>query len=527
MPVYNGEKYFRFAIDSLLEQDYADFELVISDNASTDATGEICQEFAARDRRIRYYRNQTNIGATGNYNRVFELARGQLFKWATHDDLHLPGCLSRCVEVLDRAPSNVVLVAPRTEIIDENGRRTGQLTESLHTSRWLPHQRVADVLRNVAWATAQFGLFRSEALRKTRLLGPFLASDWVLLSELAILGEIWEIPEILFQRRLHPEVSTFANKTHAELAEWFDTSRKPRKRQRFPRIKLALQPRIKVLWEYGRSIARMPMPARERFLCFLTAFSIWFSRESRRLSAEYSSRVWDKSVRALVGSLRNKAREHDTVRRNICFFGHFSSSNFGNQMTLQILLHHLRQRLPKATFTCISVGPEALRATQEIETVTIYRTFVKTSTPLTRLTRWLRKIFVELPSEPWRWFDAFRTLKSADALIIPGTGSLTDAYGLFEWGPYNLFRWSLVAKLCGCKILFVSVGVGPIYTTLGRCFVRSALFMADFRSYGDHASLAYLKGIGFPTNGDRVYPDLALSLPEILGSIFQASTGSN
>src|ERR1700737_2789384 len=86
LPVYNGERYLRFAIDSLLEQDYINFELIISDNASTDATQAICQEFADKDPRVRYYRNQTNLGASGNYDRVFELARGDLFKWAAHDD---------------------------------------------------------------------------------------------------------------------------------------------------------------------------------------------------------------------------------------------------------------------------------------------------------------------------------------------------------------------------------------------------------------------------------------------------------
>jgi polysaccharide pyruvyl transferase WcaK-like protein len=102
-------------------------------------------------------------------------------------------------------------------------------------------------------------------------------------------------------------------------------------------------------------------------------------------------------------------------------------------------------------------------------------------------------------------------------LIIPGTGLLTDAEGLSGWGPwpYNLFRWSLMAKLRGCEVLFVSVGVGPIYSTLGRYLVKSALSLADFRSYRDNASMAYLKGIGFRPNSDRVYPDLAFSLPEI------------
>ena len=105
-------------------------------------------------------------------------------------------------------------------------------------------------------------------------------------------------------------------------------------------------------------------------------------------------------------------------------------------------------------------------------------------------------------------------LRRTDMLIIPGTGLLTDAYGLLSWGPYNMFKWSLIAKVCRCKLLFVSVGAGPIYGTLGRCFVKSALSLADFRSYRDNSTMQYLKGIGFRADNDRVYPDLVFSLPE-------------
>ena len=99
-------------------------------------------------------------------------------------------------------------------------------------------------------------------------------------------------------------------------------------------------------------------------------------------------------------------------------------------------------------------------------------------------------------------------------LIVPGTGLLTDAYGLLGWGPYNVLKWSLMAKVCHCKLLFVSVGAGPIYGALGKWFVKSALSLADFRSYRDNSTMQYLKGIGFRADNDRIYPDLAFSLPE-------------
>jgi len=203
-------------------------------------------------------------------------------------------------------------------------------------------------------------------------------------------------------------------------------------------------------------------------------------------------------------------------RKKICFFGHFGSPNFGNEITLQTVLHHVRCLLPETEIVCICTGPEALAATQKIETVPISRDFVKRGKLRPRLARLLRKVFIRLPSELWHCLEALKTLKSADAFIIPGTGLLTDAYGLTGWGPYNLFKWSLIARMCRCKVLFVSVGAGPVYSALGKYFVKSALSWADFRSYRDNASLEYLKSIGFPVNGDRLYPDLVFSLPEAM-----------
>ncbi|HUA38722.1 MAG TPA: polysaccharide pyruvyl transferase family protein [Candidatus Sulfopaludibacter sp.] len=203
-------------------------------------------------------------------------------------------------------------------------------------------------------------------------------------------------------------------------------------------------------------------------------------------------------------------------RKRICFFGHFGSPNFGNEITLQTILHHLRFRLPEAEVACICTGPETLAATQKIKTVPISRTLIKRGNFRTRFGLLLRRVFIGAPSELCRWLDAFKALKKADVLIIPGTGLLTDAYGLLNWGPYNLFKWSVAAKLRRCKLVFVSVGAGPLYGVLGRYFVKSALSLADFRSYRDRASLNYLQSVGISTNGDPVYPDLVFGLPEAM-----------
>jgi polysaccharide pyruvyl transferase WcaK-like protein len=206
--------------------------------------------------------------------------------------------------------------------------------------------------------------------------------------------------------------------------------------------------------------------------------------------------------------------KREVKRKKIAFFGHFDSTNFGNESTLQAILYHLRRFQPDAEVTCICTGPEATAATHHIEAIPLSETFVKSWIPRNPAMRVIRKVCIGLPSEPYRWVKRFMMLRSTDMLIIPGTGLLTDAYGLFGWGPYNLLKWSLIAKVCRCKLLFVSIGAGPIYGFLGRCFVRAILSLADFRSYRDNSTMQYLKGIGFRADNDRIYPDLAFSLPE-------------
>jgi glycosyltransferase involved in cell wall biosynthesis len=277
LPVYNGENYLRPALDSILQQDYTDFELIISDNASQDTTEQICREYAAKDPRIRYYRNEKNIGASGNFNRLVELARGEFFKWATHDDVHLPGFVRRCVEVIEHSPATVALVTPRAEVIDEHGSILNMDVESLDARHLQPHQRVEYVIRNVRWATALFGLIRTNVLKKTRLVQPYYASDNVLLVEIALLGQILELPEALFQRRYHASISTNAHKSWRDLQVWFNPSQKGIKRFAPPAIRLAL--------EVIQRIMLAPLPLWERFLCGFAFVKAWIPKEGRRLYA--------------------------------------------------------------------------------------------------------------------------------------------------------------------------------------------------------------------------------------------------
>jgi polysaccharide pyruvyl transferase WcaK-like protein len=232
-----------------------------------------------------------------------------------------------------------------------------------------------------------------------------------------------------------------------------------------------------------------------------------------RISGCVTMAVQEEHLRAGLSEL-GSSTVVGSKRKTVSFFGHFGPGNFGNEGTLQAILYHLHRFLPDAKVRCICTDPEATTAMHNIAAVPISSAIVKLWTPRNPLARMLRRISIGVPSELYRWLKALMTLTGTDVLIIPGTGLLTDAYGLAGWGPYNMFKWSLIAKLCRCKVLFVSVGAGPLYSVLSRLFVKSALSLADFRSYRDKSTVRYLESIGFRTNNDRVFPDLAFSLPE-------------
>ena len=199
--------------------------------------------------------------------------------------------------------------------------------------------------------------------------------------------------------------------------------------------------------------------------------------------------------------------------KRIVVFGHFDGTNFGNEATLQAALYNLRRIQPDAEVTCICTGPKITSATYHIRAIPIARRYLKFWAPRDPLSKLVRKVCLAI-AEPIRWAESIAALWGADMFIVPGTGLLTDAYGLWGWGPYSLLRWSVIAKICRCRLAFISVGAGPFHGTIGRFCVRSFLSLADFRSYRDEASRFCLQDIGFSADGDRVFPDLAFSLPK-------------
>jgi len=242
LPVFNGENFLALALESLLGQTYGDFEIIVSDNASTDATEDIARSFVRHDDRMRYYRNDRNLGANPNYNRTFALARGEYFRWHAHDDICDPKYLECAVDILGSDPS-VSLVHCRTRYIDRNGDplvalRDGYLDPDGFVERLVQDEGAATLLESPRAAVRfdavvnrlsvffdVFGLARTTDVRRTMLMRAFYGTDKVFLAEMALKGRLIRLDEELFHRRCHPAAST-RSAGFASLAGWSDSSRR-------------------------------------------------------------------------------------------------------------------------------------------------------------------------------------------------------------------------------------------------------------------------------------------------------------
>ena len=277
LPVYNAEKYMRHALDAILSQTFEDFELIICDNASTDSTAGICASYALADNRIRFYRNDRNLGAAENFNRVFSFARADYFKWIAYDDICLPEFLEKCVEVLDRDPQ-VALCYPKTLLIDADGKEIMKYEDRLHMMQGDPHDRLRHFLTKVNLANAVFGVIRTSVLRETGLLGKYFGADYILLMEICLRGKFFEVPEHLFLRRDHEKNSRRLPKK--EIAVWWDTSRKT--------VYKYIQSRL--VSEQFLAINRSGLLWFEKGLCF-AQIGRWILRQWRAKGGRYKANL--------------------------------------------------------------------------------------------------------------------------------------------------------------------------------------------------------------------------------------------
>ena len=264
VPVYNGERYLGAALDAIARQTFTDFEVVICDNASTDGTAAIARQFVQQDSRFRYHRNEENIGAARNFNRTFELARGQYFKWAAADDLIARDYLQKTVPVLDADP-DVALCYTGVRVIDDAGRVVGEHLVALqHTASPSPSQRFGEFIRRSPTCFQVFGLFRAAVLGHTPLIASHVGSDKTLIAEISLRGKMVYLPEPLFFSRQHGGRSV--KLPREKLAAWYD-----------PRSGRSRTPTWRKWRETFGAVRRAPLPPGERAKSYWQAFLWAFS----------------------------------------------------------------------------------------------------------------------------------------------------------------------------------------------------------------------------------------------------------
>ena len=270
MPVYNGASVLKPTLDSLLSQTYGDFELIISDNGSTDQTETICRDYAARDQRISYVRQPINRGSVWNFNEVFRLARSEYFRWCACDDLCGPTLLARCVELLDTRP-DVVWCHCRSMHIDRYGRPLhGALTREISYigdgdgrpgTATRAAERASDRFRAVLLGRDgcidSFALMRSRVVRQTALLLPYFGAEKVFIAELALRGRYAEVPQTLFFVRIHPQAAGAVT-----------TARQQRQLVNPLSAKRLQFVRLKLLGGYVAAVRRSPLAPAERMQCY-------------------------------------------------------------------------------------------------------------------------------------------------------------------------------------------------------------------------------------------------------------------
>jgi len=272
MPVWNGEQFVSEAIESILGQTYGDLELVISDNASTDGTAEICSAYAKQDRRIRYIRQEKNIGAAPNHHEVFRRSSGQYFKWACHDDVLAREFIEECVRVLD-ADEAAVVCCPSTVLINEDGSRVsysshdngmvdnyGNVWRFGDNPRLMspdPADRFTAVLCNIDWCFEIYGLIRRSALERVSIMPSYYGGDKVVLAELSFTGRYHLLEAPLFYRRCHPSQSS-SPQTSRYRAMWISGQRGQ-----------MLPPQVMLTAAYMRAVLWAKLTLAQRCRCFL------------------------------------------------------------------------------------------------------------------------------------------------------------------------------------------------------------------------------------------------------------------
>jgi glycosyltransferase involved in cell wall biosynthesis len=276
LPIFNAEHYLEQSLNSILSQTYMNFELIISDNASTDASQAICRRYAANDARVRYRRNSRNHGPTFNFRQVVQLSSGEYFLWAAHDDKFAPNYVARCVEILQQHP-DVVLCYSKAIEIDEQGKALARTEQTLAANSPYPHQRFRELIRMDHNCESMFGVIRADVLKRTSIHGDFPDSDRCMLAEVALYGRFYQLPDYLFFHREHAE----------QVTKQFPSRQERMARLNPDRRFLLVFPHFRQFREYIFAIHRTPLNWRERLRCYFQMLR-WVRNNAGRLIRDLS-----------------------------------------------------------------------------------------------------------------------------------------------------------------------------------------------------------------------------------------------
>ncbi|MEP9381740.1 glycosyltransferase [Nocardioides cheoyonin] len=486
LPTYNGERFLAQALDDLLAQTFTDLEVIVSDNASTDRTGEIAQSYAARDPRVRYVRQPVNLGAAGNHNAVLALARGRYFAYASDDDRYAPTLYERCLDVLEADPG-LALVHSADGFIDEEGRVIAEPAYLLDTAASRPSDRFRSVLLE-SGGNDFYAVGRTETFRRIRPLGGYHQPDRVMVASLALQGRFQHLPEVLYHRRDHPGRGERATSRRARAA-----GLDPRRANRW----LHPMPRLYAEYVGGLLLAvrDAPIGPLEKARC-LRALAGWLlSRVDPRGRRARAAQSIDPAVRA-----RDAGR---AVR--VTAFGYLGIGNQGNEASLEAL--HAWADRNGVALSALCVDPAEVTRTHGI--------------PATRIMSYRRdlasgSLLVTAMKAGGRLLDIpriFRAVGRTDAVVVPGSGTLESGLQLPPWGlPYWLFVLAVCCRLRGRRLALLNIGAEVAKEPVTRFFHRWTARLAHVVSVRDERSRQAVRTLGVRRRVD-VAADLVFGLP--------------
>lgn len=292
LPVFNGEHFLRQALDSLLAQDYQNFEINISDNASTDDTNNICLEYAAKDPRIRYHRSPSNMGVCVNFDRTLKLSSGKYFMWAADHDLWHPTFISQCVSLLEQ-DQQVVIAYPQGELIDLDGAVISRITEKVETRGMSSAlKRYKCLIWNIALCNMIYGLFRRDVLNQVGAFKEIYGADYLLLAKILMRGQSAHIAEpLFFLRKNRPEEWTNEEQYKQRLQSYLNPTKATENSK-----KSMNQLYLEMVYAFLQMLVYAPLSVTEKFeaaketiYCFEKRFNIQLPRSLVLLKKLYKA----------------------------------------------------------------------------------------------------------------------------------------------------------------------------------------------------------------------------------------------